>query len=273
MMSDGGLCPMEHFSGCRSILSGPAGGVVGYARTTFDPATAQPVIGFDMGGTSTDVSRFAGHYVHTYDTELAGVIVQAPQLDITTVAAGGGSKLEFRSGLMTVGPESVGAHPGPVCYRKGGQLAITDANLVLGRLLPDFFPKIFGKTENMALDHAGSLAAFEILANKINAYNLKTHAAVTTKTLEEIAYGFIEVANESMCRPIRAITEAKGFSGTCSIFSLSLSLSLFVCGTLLTSTQQLPSIFCRALVVPVGSMRVPLPGMLLCCGECCSSSG
>jgi 5-oxoprolinase (ATP-hydrolysing) len=166
-----------------------------------------------MGGTSTDVSRYAGQYVHTYDTELAGVTVQAPQLDITTIASGGGSKLTFQAGLMKVGPESVGAHPGPVCYRKGGQLAITDANLVLGRLLPDFFPHIFGATEDQPLDIDSSRKAFRDLTDKINAYNEKHHAETRSKSPEQVAYGYIEVANESMCRPIREITEAKGFSG------------------------------------------------------------
>jgi 5-oxoprolinase (ATP-hydrolysing) len=146
MQSDGGLTPAERFSGYKAILSGPAGGVVGYARTT-SAETTRPVIGFDMGGTSTDVSRFHGAYEQVTETETAGVAIQAPQLDITTVAAGGGSKLAFRSGTFRVGPESVGSQPGPVCYRKGGDLAVTDANLLLGRVLPDYFPKIFGPTE------------------------------------------------------------------------------------------------------------------------------
>ena len=111
MMSDGGLCPMESFFGFRAILSGPAGGVVGYARTTYSEKSGSPVIGFDMGGTSTDVSRFDGKYSHVYDTQTAGVTIQAPQLDIQTVAAGGGSKLQFRAGMMQVGPGSVGAQP------------------------------------------------------------------------------------------------------------------------------------------------------------------
>ena len=128
-----------------------------------------PVIGFDMGGTSTDVSRFEAQYEHVFETELAGVSIQAPQLNINTVAAGGGSKLEFVNGLFKVGPESVGADPGPVCYRKeGGELAITDANLVLGRIIPEFFPKIFGKSEKEALDLEGAVKAFEGLTNEIN---------------------------------------------------------------------------------------------------------
>ena len=137
MQSDGGLVDVDKFSGLRAILSGPAGGVVGYALTSYDPETKQPVIGFDMGGTSTDVSRYgSGRYEHVFETTTAGVTIQSPQLDINTVAAGGGSRLFFRNGLFVVGPESAGAHPGPACYRKGGPLTVTDSNLFLGRLLP-----------------------------------------------------------------------------------------------------------------------------------------
>ena len=149
MQSDGGLVDVENFTGLKAILSGPAGGVVGYAITSYDEETKIPVIGFDMGGTSTDVSRYGnGRYDHTFETTTAGVTIQSPQLDINTVAAGGGSMLFFRNGLFVVGPESAGAHPGPACYRKGGPATVTDANLFLGRLLPEFFPKIFGKNEN-----------------------------------------------------------------------------------------------------------------------------
>ena len=169
MQSDGGLTPADNFSGYQAILSGPAGGVVGFALTTSaalrddgdDGRT--PIIGFDMGGTSTDVSRYdpRGGYEQVTETTTAGVTVQAPQLDITTVAAGGGSALTFRSGTFYVGPESVGSQPGPVCYRKGGALAVTDANLVLGRILPEYFPKIFGPNEDEALDYESSYKAFE----------------------------------------------------------------------------------------------------------------
>uniref|UniRef100_A0A2C9JMB0 5-oxoprolinase n=1 Tax=Biomphalaria glabrata TaxID=6526 RepID=A0A2C9JMB0_BIOGL len=157
---------VNSFMGSHAILSGPAGGVVGYAETTFDRDTKVPVIGFDMGGTSTDVSRFAGEFEHVFETTTAGITIQAPQLDINTVAAGGGSMLFFRSGMFVVGPESAGAHPGPVCYMKGGPLTITDANLCLGRLLPEYFPRIFGKTEDMPLDKAATLKAFEDLTHE-----------------------------------------------------------------------------------------------------------
>ncbi|KAI9306007.1 Hydantoinase B/oxoprolinase-domain-containing protein [Cunninghamella echinulata] len=205
MQSDGGLVPVDHFSGFRAILSGPAGGVVGYALTSFESQLDRtPVIGFDMGGTSTDVSRYDGHFEHVFETTTAGVTIQAPQLDINTVAAGGGSMLFFKNGMFVVGPESAGAHPGPACYRKGGPLAVSDANLYLGRLLPDFFPKIFGPHENESLDAEIVKEKFTQLAQEINT------TTGESKSLDEIVYGFIKVANETMCRPIRALTEAKG---------------------------------------------------------------
>ncbi|XP_068721716.1 5-oxoprolinase-like isoform X1 [Montipora capricornis] len=213
MQSDGGLTPVAKFYGSRAILSGPAGGVVGYAMTTFQRETDQPVIGFDMGGTSTDVSRFAGQYEHVFETTTAGITIQAPQLDINTVAAGGGSRLFFRAGLFVVGPESASAHPGPVCYRKGGPLAVTDANLVLGRILPEFFPKIFGKTEDLPLDFDGSWAAFKKLTEEVNKFLSSQSDGDAKKeplSIAEVAMGFITVANETMCRPIRALTEARG---------------------------------------------------------------
>ena len=196
---------MDFFNGSRAILSGPAGGVVGYAATTFGKETNEAVIGFDMGGTSTDVSRFDGSYQHVFETTTAGVTIQAPQLDISTVAAGGGSILSFRAGLFACGPDSASAHPGPVCYRKGGPLTITDANLVLGRLIPSYFPKIFGPNENESLDKESAVKAFEELALEVNSF-MKTNLSV-----EEVAQGFISVANESMCRPIRNLTQGKGY--------------------------------------------------------------
>lgn len=159
----------------------------------------------------------------------AGITIQAPQLDINTVAAGGGSRLFFRDGLLVVGPESASAHPGPVCYRKGGFLAVTDANLQLGRVRPELFPRIFGTTEDQPLDAAGTAAAFEALLAEVNAHHgargrcffasdqysrsFPLHiccAAIEglpTQTADELAYGFVQVANEAMCRPIRALTQ------------------------------------------------------------------
>ncbi|KAI4367572.1 hypothetical protein MLD38_023295 [Melastoma candidum] len=210
MQSDGGLAPESMFSGHKAILSGPAGGVVGYSQTLFGLETEKPLIGFDMGGTSTDVSRYAGSYEQVIETQIAGAIIQAPQLDINTVAAGGGSKLKFQFGAFRVGPDSVGAHPGPVCYRKGGELAVTDANLVLGYVIPDFFPSIFGPKEDQPLDVNATRQEFEKLAKQINSYRKSQDGHSKDMTVEEIALGFVNVANETMCRPIRQLTEMKG---------------------------------------------------------------
>ncbi|OAQ77832.1 5-oxoprolinase [Purpureocillium lilacinum] len=204
MQSDGGLCSWKNFSGLRAILSGPAGGVIGYAQSCFDPATGTPVIGFDMGGTSTDVSRFSGKYDHVFESETAEVTLQTPQLDINTVAAGGGSILHWKNGLFAIGPDSAGAHPGPVCYRKGGPLTVTDANLFLGRLRPEYFPAIFGPDEDQALDYDATAAAFTQLTADINSEERMN------LTPEEVASGFLRVANESMSRPIRSLTEGRG---------------------------------------------------------------
>jgi 5-oxoprolinase (ATP-hydrolysing) len=234
MQSDGGMTSADRFCGYKAILSGPAGGVVGYSRTATSQGEHAAVIGFDMGGTSTDVSRYDPKqgYEHVTETITAGVVVQCPQLDISTVAAGGGSKLKFFAGSFQVGPESVGSEPGPACYRKGGDLAVTDANVVLGRVLPEHFPKIFGPDEDEELDRTASLKKFELLRDEINDWfhererqknsdnnnnnnsrssnsnNSGSHINLTT---EDVAMGFLRVANEAMCRPIREITESKGF--------------------------------------------------------------
>ncbi|XP_015088183.1 5-oxoprolinase [Solanum pennellii] len=210
MQSDGGLAPENRFSGHKAILSGPAGGVVGYSQTLFGIETDKALIGFDMGGTSTDVSRYAGSYEQVIETQVAGAIIQAPQLDVNTVAAGGGSKLKFQFGSFRVGPDSVGAHPGPVCYRKGGQLAVTDANLILGYVIPEFFPSIFGPNEDQPLDIDATREEFEKLARQINSYRKSQDSSARDMTVEEIAQGFVNVANETMCRPIRQLTEMKG---------------------------------------------------------------
>ncbi|PIA39036.1 hypothetical protein AQUCO_02700306v1 [Aquilegia coerulea] len=210
MQSDGGLAPENRFSGHKAVLSGPAGGVVGYSQTIFGLETTKALIGFDMGGTSTDVSRYAGSYEQVLETKIAGAIIQAPQLDINTVAAGGGSKLKFQFGAFRVGPESVGAHPGPVCYRKGGELAVTDANLILGTIIPDYFPSIFGPHEDQPLDVNATRDEFEKLSNSINSYRKSQDPSAKSMTVEEIALGFVNVANETMCRPIRQLTEMKG---------------------------------------------------------------
>ncbi|KAH6686203.1 5-oxoprolinase [Plectosphaerella plurivora] len=209
MQSDGGLVDFRAFGGLRSILSGPAGGVVGYAQTSWDDDRKKPVIGFDMGGTSTDCSRYAGTYEHVFETTTAGVSIQSPQLDIITVAAGGGSRLFWRNGLFAVGPESAGAHPGPACYRKGGPLTITDANLFLGRIVPEYFPKIFGPGEDQPLGTEVVAQKFDELTAEINADNRANGRDDFTPV--EVALGFLQVASEVMARPIRALTEARGF--------------------------------------------------------------
>jgi 5-oxoprolinase (ATP-hydrolysing) len=196
-----------------AILSGPAGGVIGYAKTAFhaDP-NPRSVIGFDMGGTSTDVSRYDGQLEHVFETTTAGISIQAPQLDIHTVAAGGGSRLFLRRGMFVVGPESAGAHPGPVCYRKGGHLAVTDANLVLGRVIPSYFPHIFGPNEDEALDLKAAQAAFADLAAEHS-------EEAQGRPVEELAFGFLQVANEAMCRPIRNLTQMRGFDITSHVLA------------------------------------------------------
>ncbi|KAG7913658.1 hypothetical protein KL934_005201 [Ogataea polymorpha] len=205
MQSDGGLVPYDEFSGLRALLSGPAGGVVGEAQTCYDPAEGTPIVGFDMGGTSTDVSRYDGSYEYVFHSITAGIHVAAPQLDINTVAAGGGSILEYVNGVFKVGPESASSHPGPACYRKGGPLTITDANLYVGRILPEFFPHIFGPNEDQPLDYAVVHEKFTQLARTINAENRGAE-----KTPHEVALGFLEVANHNMAKPIRALTESRG---------------------------------------------------------------
>uniref|UniRef100_A0A667XF64 5-oxoprolinase, ATP-hydrolysing n=1 Tax=Myripristis murdjan TaxID=586833 RepID=A0A667XF64_9TELE len=200
MQSDGGLTPMEQFCGSRAILSGPAGGVVGYAITSYSEMEKKPVIGFDMGGTSTDVSRYAGQYEHVFEATTAGVTLQAPQLDINTVAAGGGSRLFFRSA----------GHRFDTCtLARGGPLTVTDANLALGRLLPSFFPKIFGPGENEPLSLEETMKHFHRLTQEINHF-FTVPGSKSEMSVEEVAIGFIRVANEAMCRPIRALTQAKG---------------------------------------------------------------
>ncbi|EEY14611.1 5-oxoprolinase [Verticillium alfalfae VaMs.102] len=217
MQSDGGLVDFRAFSGLKSILSGPAGGVVGYAQTSWDEEQRKPVIGFDMGGTSTDCSRFAGTYEHVFETTTAGVLIQSPQLDIITVAAGGGSMLFWRNGLFAVGPESAGAHPGPACYRKGGPLTVTDANLFLGRIAPDYFPHIFGPNENEPLGTEVVADKFAELTAEINADNRAMGRAAFSA--EQVALGFLQVASEVMARPIRALTEARGYDTSDHILS------------------------------------------------------
>ena len=203
MQSHGGLARAELFRGKDSILSGPAGGVIGMIATS-QAAGFSRVLGFDMGGTSTDVSLFAGELERTQDAEVAGVRIAAPMLRIHTVAAGGGSIVAFRGGRLTVGPESAGAWPGPACYRNGGPLTITDANVLLGRIQPDFFPRTFGPDSREPIDANVVAAGFAALAAEIEA------ATGLPQSPERIAEGAIRIAVERMANAIRHISIERG---------------------------------------------------------------
>ncbi len=200
MCSDGGLKQAQRFRGNEALLSGPAGGVVGIARSCFDEKEGTPLIGIDMGGTSTDVSRFDGKYDYITEARIADRIITVPMLNIQTVAAGGGSILFARNGLLVVGPESAGAYPGPACYRNGGPLTVTDANLFLGRLELSSFPAIFGKNANEPLDVDIVRRKFREITDE---FNTQTSQILTP---EEVALGFLNVADETMSRPIRNAT-------------------------------------------------------------------
>ncbi len=203
MMSSGGLTAAELFRGKDAILSGPAGGVVGMAETGRSAGFAR-LIGFDMGGTSTDVSHFAGEYERAFETEVAGVRMRAPMMLIHTVAAGGGSILHFDGARFRVGPDSAGANPGPKCYRRGGPLAVTDANVMVGKLIADFFPKIFGPAQDQPLDADAVRTAFAAMAKEIG------HG----RTGEEVADGFIKIAVENMANAIKKISVQRGYDVT-----------------------------------------------------------
>jgi 5-oxoprolinase (ATP-hydrolysing) len=203
MMSSGGLTAAEMFQGKDAILSGPAGGVVGLARTGIE-AGFPNVIGFDMGGTSTDVAHFDGEYERAFETEIAGVRVRAPMMLIHTVAAGGGSILHFNDGRFSVGPDSAGANPGPACYRNGGPLAVTDANVMTGKLIPEFFPPIFGPGQNETLDIETVRDRFEQLADKIG----------DGRSAEDVADGFIRIAVANMVEAIKKISVQRGYDIT-----------------------------------------------------------
>ena len=203
MKSDGGLVDAARFRGRDAILSGPAGGIVGCVETA-RRAGFERVIGFDMGGTSTDVAHHAGELERTVDTTINGVRLRVPMLTIHTVAAGGGSLLQFDGSRYRVGPESAGAHPGPAGYRRGGPLTVTDANIMLGKLQPDFFPAVFGPHGDQPLDAAAVTRGFEALAATIHA------ATGDARTPEEVAAGFLAIAVENMAGAIKTITTRRG---------------------------------------------------------------
>jgi 5-oxoprolinase (ATP-hydrolysing) len=203
MQSNGGLAEATAFRGKDAILSGPAGGVVGMVAAS-EPHGADRLIGFDMGGTSTDVSHYAGRYELVDESVVAGVRIRAPMMQIHTVAAGGGSICRFDGMRFRVGPESAGANPGPACYRNGGPLTVTDCNLVLGRIDPEQFPKVFGPNGDQPLDCAAAEARLREVADQLGA----------AKSLEEIAHGFLDIAVDNMAAAIRKISIARGHDVT-----------------------------------------------------------
>ncbi|MGE3067601.1 MAG: hydantoinase/oxoprolinase family protein, partial [Hyphomicrobiaceae bacterium] len=203
MASSGGLKAAGLFQGRDAILSGPAGGIVGMAETA-RIAGFDKVIGFDMGGTSTDVSHFAGGYERSFETEVAGVRMRVPMMRIHTVAAGGGSILFYDGARLTVGPQSAGANPGPMCYRRGGPLTVTDANVMVGKLKGAFFPSIFGPGRDEPLDETAVRAAFAELAAKIG----------DGRSGEDVADGYIRIAVENMANAIKKISVERGYDVT-----------------------------------------------------------
>ena len=199
MQSNGGLTDAQKFQGKDAILSGPAGGIVGMVQTG-QQAGFDQLIGFDMGGTSTDVSHFAGKFERSFETEVAGVRMRAPMMDIHTVAAGGGSICSYRDGRFQVGPESAGADPGPASYRRGGPLTVTDCNVILGALSADYFPAVFGASGTLPLDAQAAVARIEALAPQ---HGLEG-------TAEDMAQGFLDIAVQNMANAIKKISVERG---------------------------------------------------------------
>ena len=204
MQSNGGLTSAEAFQGRDCILSGPAGGIVGAARTS-EIAGFSHMVGFDMGGTSTDVTHYAGEFERSFETVVAGIRLRAPMMHIHTVAAGGGSICYFEGGRYRVGPESAGANPGPAAYRRGGPLTVTDCNVMLGKLRPEFFPHIFGPKADQPLDVKVVEDQFEALAAKISRETGDQRSAV------EVAEGFLKIAVLNMARAIKKISVERGY--------------------------------------------------------------
>jgi len=208
MQSNGGLTDARLFQGKDAILSGPAGGVVGMVKTAEEGGFTR-LIGFDMGGTSTDVSHYDGEYERSWETVVAGVRLRAPMMRIHTVAAGGGSILDFDGARFRVGPQSAGADPGPACYRRGGPLTVTDCNVLLGRIQPEYFPRVFGPGADQALDAEAVRQGFATLS--------KTVAAATgrpAESLETVALGFLRIAVENMANAIKKISVQRGYDVT-----------------------------------------------------------
>ncbi len=208
MQSSGGLTDAHVFQGKDAILSGPAGGIVGMARTAAIAGHAK-VIGFDMGGTSTDVSHYAGEFEREFETQVAGVRMRAPMMSIHTVAAGGGSLLKFDGERFRVGPQSAGANPGPASYRRGGPLAVTDANVMVGKIQPRYFPKVFGPNADESLSFDEVQARFNALAEKTG-----SAGAAARLSPEACAEGFINIAVQQMANAIKKISVARGYDVT-----------------------------------------------------------
>jgi len=204
MQSNGGLTDAHFFQGKDAILSGPAGGVVGMVKTG-EKTGFKKLIGFDMGGTSTDVCHYNGDYERTLETQVAGVRLRAPMMLINTVAAGGGSILHFDGSRYRVGPDSAGANPGPACYRNGGPLTVTDCNVMLGKLNPELFPKVFGKNANQQIDVSIVKEKFNVLAKEISNATKKTVSPI------EVAEGFLSIAIECMANAIKKISVQRGY--------------------------------------------------------------
>ncbi len=202
MMSSGGLTDAALFQGRDAILSGPAGGIVGAVHTS-KLAGFDKIIGFDMGGTSTDVAHYAGDFEKDFETEVAGVRMRAPMMKIHTVAAGGGSLLTYDGSRFRVGPESAGANPGPACYRRGGPLAVTDANVVLRKLQPEYFPAVFGQDQQQPLDRDAPRAKFDAIAE-----------VAGVASAEEVAEGFLRIAVENMANAVKKISVQRGYDIT-----------------------------------------------------------
>ncbi|MGB7481788.1 MAG: hydantoinase/oxoprolinase family protein, partial [Burkholderiaceae bacterium] len=207
MQSSGGLTDAHRFQGKDSILSGPAGGIVGMVRTA-ESAGFDRIIGFDMGGTSTDVSHYAGEFEREFETQVAGVRMRAPMMSIHTVAAGGGSILHFDGSRLRVGPDSAGANPGPASYRRGGPLTVTDCNVMLGKIQPRHFPAVFGPNADQALDRDAAVQKFTEMAQQIE------QATGTRRTPEEVAEGFIDIAVGNMANAIKFISVQRGHDVT-----------------------------------------------------------
>ena len=207
MKSDGGLVSAVDFQGKDSILSGPAGGIVGAVQTS-KRAGFKRIVTFDMGGTSTDVAHYAGEYERELDSEIAGARMRVPVLAIHTIAAGGGSILAFDGASYRVGPESGGSNPGPACYRRGGALTITDANVMLGKIQPQYFPAVFSQDANQPLDREIVLQKFTELTATINT------ATSNNLTLEQVASGFMAIAVANMANAIKKISLQRGYDVT-----------------------------------------------------------